>query len=115
MEQPIGESLTLDRFERAREGLWGAPGFQRRNSTITSPGSSFFPQGTWVVETIRTDDDFAIFLQLIDKEGGQRLVLPQKVCQAIYNQQASIMKIRRKVRAQRGAITRRQKREEQPA
>lgn len=106
--QNVSEGL-LDKWERARDTLWGAPGFQRRNSTITTPGWAFFPQGTWVVETIKTDDSFAIFLQVIDKDGGQRIVLPQKVCQAIYNQQKSIMKVRRSVRAQRGAETRKRK------
>lgn len=99
---------SLDKFERARESLWGTPGFQRRNSTITTPGWAFMPSGSWIVETIKTDDAFAIFLQVIDKSGGQRIVLPQKVCQAIYKQHESIMKIRRKVRAKRGAETRKQ-------
>ena len=103
------ESPIRDKFEQARESLWGAPEFQRRNSTIVSSGFSFFPQATWIVETIRTEDNFAIFLQFIDREGGQRIVLPRKVCQAIYKQHESIMKIRRKVRSQRGAQTRKQK------
>jgi len=106
----VSEGL-LDKFERARDGLWGTPGFQRRNSTITTPGWAFFPQGTWIVETIKTDDSFAIFLQLIDKEGGQRIVLPQRVCQAIYTQHNNIMKVRRSVRAQKGAETRRRHRD----
>ena len=104
--------VSRDSFEIARDSLWGAPGFMRRNSTIISAGWSLLPQSTWIIETIKTDDNFAIFLQRIDKEGGQRIVLPKKVCQAIYNQQASIMKVRRQVRAQRGAETRRQKKAE---
>ena len=103
-------SLLLDKFERAREILWGQPGFQRRNSTITASGWSFFPQATWIVETVRTDESVAIFLQQIDKEGGQRIVLPGKVCERIYKQHESIMKIRRQVRAKHGAETRKQKR-----
>lgn len=111
IEQTHNES-SLDRFERVRDGLWGQPGFQRRNSTIVSSGFSLIPQGTWVVETIKTDDALAIFLQVIDKDGGQRLVLPRKVCEAIYNQHERITKVRRQVRAQRGAETRRQKKVE---
>lgn len=110
MEQALNEGSTLlDRFERVRDSLWGQPGFQRRNSTITSSGFSLIPQGTWIVETIKTDDSLAIFLQLIDKEGGQRIVLPKKVCDAIYNQHDRITKVRRQVRAQRGAETRKRK------
>ena len=101
-----GSSLT-DRFERVRESLWGQPGFQRRNSTITSQAFSLLPLGTWIVETIRTDDRVAIFLQVIDKDGGQRIVLPERVCQAIYNQYHSITTKRKSVRAKKAAETRR--------
>ena len=110
MEQALNESSSLlDRFERVRDSLWGQPGFQRRNSTITSSGFNLIPQGTWIVETIKTDDSLAIFLQLIDKDGGQRIVLPKKVCEAIYNQHDRITKVRRQIRAQRGAETRKRK------
>lgn len=101
--------FVSDRFQKARETLWGAPGFQRRNSTIISPGWAFIPQATWIVETIKTDDTSGIFLQAIDKDGGQRIVLPEKVTKAIYRHYESIMRVRRKIRAQRGAETRRVK------
>lgn len=103
------DSSFLDKFERAREALWGTPGFQRRNSTITSSGWTFLPQGTWVVETVKTDETTAIFLQLIDKDGGQRIVLPKKVAEALYKHHESIMKIRRRIRAKHGADTRKLK------
>jgi len=51
----------------------------------------------------------AVFLQVIDKDGGQRIVLPNRVCQAIYRQYESILKARRKVRGQRAAETRKRK------
>lgn len=112
-QQAYNESSPLlDKFERVRDSLWGQPGFQRRNSTIISPGFSLLPQGTWIVETIKTDDSLAIFLQVINIEGGQRIVLPQKVCEAIYNQRNRITKVRCQVRAQRGADTRKRKKAE---
>lgn len=100
---------ALDRFERVRDSLWGQPGFQRRNSTIIAKGFSLLPTATWIVETLRTDENVAIFLQVIDKDGGQRLVLPEKVCQAIYNQYHSIMASRKKLRAKKAAETRKAK------
>lgn len=108
-EQARNDSSLLDRFERVRDSLWGQPGFQRRNSTVIAPGFSLIPQATWIIETIKTDDSLAIFLQFIDKDSGQRIVLPAKVCQAIYNQHDRINQVRRQVRAQRGAETRRLK------
>lgn len=108
LDQPQPHA-SADKYERARETIWNLPGFQKRASTITTPGFSLYPQATWIVETIRTDDQYAIFLQMIDKEGGQRLVLPEKVCRAIYSQHNSIMKVRRSERAKRGAETRKRK------
>ncbi len=89
------EIPSRDRFEKVREVLWGAPGFQRKNKTISTEGWSFLPMATWIVETIRTNDSVAIFLQVIDKDGGQRIVLPQKVCEAIYGQEYGIKRKRR--------------------
>lgn len=89
------KSNERDTFERVREVMWGAPGFQRKNKTITTEGWSFLPMETWVVETIRTNDNVAVFLQRISKEGGQRLVLPRKICEAIYQQEYRIKRARR--------------------
>lgn len=93
--------FSKDRFEKIREVMWGAPGFQRKNKTITTEGWSLLPTATWIVETIRTDDNVAIFLQVIDKDGGQRIVLPQKVCEAIYQQEYRIKKARRSAGAKK--------------
>jgi len=109
LTQEKGEGLGLDRFERVRESSWGIPGFQRRNSTVTGSGFSFLPQATWIIETIKTDNDLAIFLQFIDKEGGQRIVLPRKVCEAIYKHRDSITKKRRSIRSKRAAEIRKQR------
>ena len=108
-QEARNDNTNLDRFERVRDSLWGQPGFQRRNSTITSEGFSLLPSASWIVETIKTDDQVAIFLQVIDKDGGQRIVLPGRVCQAIYNQRDRIMDTRKSVRAKKAADTRKAK------
>lgn len=46
---------------------------------------------THVVQTLRNEaGEFAIFLQIVDAEGRARLVLPNRVCQAIYRQWQSL-------------------------
>ena len=92
-------SIKQDTFEKVREALWGAPGFQHRNKTLTTAESIFLPMATWIVETIRTNESVAIFLQRIDKDGGLRLVLPKKVCEALYGQEYRIKRKRRSVGA----------------
>ena len=100
---------SLARFERARETLWGAPGFLRRQSTITADGTQFFPSATWVIQTVITDDQAAVFLETVSREGGQRIILPNKVARTVFRHYEDIMKRRRSVRSQRGAKTRKTK------
>lgn len=98
--------MTLDDFDKAREGIWRLPGFQQTSSTILAPGSLFFPAGTWVVETIITNDQQAIFLQFIGAAGSKRIVVPDKVAKAIHRQYQELTKRRRKAAAKAGAETR---------
>ena len=101
--------MEQDRWEKARNTLWGTPGFQSRQSTVIAPALSFLPQASYIVETVKNDDGWAIFVQMVDQEGGQRLMLPDKVVRAIYRQRDSIIERAKKTRAQRAAATRQQK------
>jgi len=103
------ESGTLDRFERAREAIWGAPGFQRRQATITADGNQFFPSATWVVQTVITDDNATVFLETVSREGGSRIILPNRVARTIFRHYVEIMKARRSTRSKRGAESRKNK------
>lgn len=102
-------------FDRARETMWGTPGFVVRRSTITSSGLSFMPSATYVVQTVRNDEEWRIFLEWVTAEGGQRIVLPDKVARALWRHYEGIMRLARKERAHRGAATRRSKKSAQPA
>lgn len=99
----------MDRFERARENLIGNSGYQHKTSTITDKGQSLIPTGTWVIETIDTDDGTAIFLQRMGADGGMRIALPTTVCRAIYAQRQSIIKKRKSMRGKQAAETRKSK------
>ena len=103
------EPKSLDRFERAREAVWQLPGFERCQSTITAQGSAFFPGASWIIQTVITDDETVIFLEKIDSEGGQRLVLLTAVTKTIFRHYETIMKRRRSTRAKRGAESRKKK------
>ena len=105
----VMEYQSPDRFERAREAIWGAPGFQRRMSTITADGNQWFPSATWVVQTVITDDNATVFLEKVDREGGQRIILPNKVARTIFRHYTEIMKARRSARSKRGAESRKTK------
>jgi len=102
----------IDNFDRVRESIWGTPGFQTKRSTVTSPGTSLLPQAAWIVETAANEEGWAIFLQAIGAEGSTRLVIPNKVAQAIYRHYEGIMGKRRRARAIKGVETRLRKRQE---
>lgn len=109
MAEPIKESngaAFMDRFERARENLIGNPGYQHKTTTITDKGQSLIPSGTWVIETIDTEDGTAIFLQKMSSDGGMRIALPTGVCKAIYAQHQAVIKKRKSVRGKKAMETR---------
>ena len=108
-EKPATGEFTLDRFERQLEQIWNMPGFVRRQTTITADGTQFFPSATWVIRTVITDDTAAIFLETVSKEGGQRIVLPDKVSRTIFRHYDEIMKVRRSTRSKRAAESRKQR------
>ena len=107
-QESTGAGL-LDRFERARENLIGNSGFQHRTTTIVDKGYSLIPSGTWVIETMDTDDGTAVFLQRIDKDGGVRLALPNSVVKAIYSHHGANVKKRKSFRAIKATETRKRK------
>lgn len=100
----------VNRFDRTREALWGTPGFMVKRSTITTPGSALIPGASWIIETVRNDEGWAVFLQAVDAEGGQRIVVPNQVAAAIFRHYEGIMAQRRKMRALRAAETTLQRR-----
>jgi hypothetical protein len=102
----------MDNFDKARESIWGLSGFEVRQSTIQAEGTAWLKSATWVLETVRTDDTDAIFLQWIGEDGGQRIVIPHRVVEAIRRHQDSIAKARLKTRGQRAAATRKSKQQE---
>ena len=93
-------------FDRARETVWGAPGFQVRRSTVVSSGLAFMPNATYVIETIRTDEGWRVFIQWVDADGGQREVLPDKAVRALWRHYESIMATARRDRAKKASETR---------
>ena len=108
------EYVSPDRFERAREAVWGTPGFMRRQTTITADGTQLFPSATWVIQTVMTDDAANIFLESMSSEGGQRIVLPSKVVRTIFRHYDELKKRRRSLGAQRAAETRKTKQRKSP-
>lgn len=65
---------------------------------------------TWVVKTIRIGSGETCFLQRINAEGGQRLILPPEVMAAIARQRDALGGIVRRRGARQGVATRRAKR-----
>ncbi len=96
-------------FDEMRENVQGTPGYQIRQSTVNCEKGLLSIPSTWIVETVRTEETSGIFLQRIDAEGGQRLVIPHRVTESIYRHYEAILKVRRKQRAKNAAETRKQK------
>ena len=79
-------------FDRVYSGLDGLPGIKSvKPSTVVSSLPIIGTTVTYVVQTIKTSDmGFTLFVQVVDAEGRARLVIPNKVCQAIYRQRQAL-------------------------
>ena len=103
--------VRMNEFDRIRDAIWGTPGFKLRRSTLVAKGWSLLPTNSYIVETVKNDEGWAVFLQAVGAEGSLRLVLPGRVMEAIFRHQDRIVKQARKERSKRGAESRKAKEE----
>lgn len=108
-ENPERSALG-DIFDKARRSLDGRPGvIQTKQSTVEAK-TFFETTQTYVLQTFRERDDAdpekpgkardTIFLQFIDRDGGQRLIIPPEVADAIARQRDALTTKARKRGAQ---------------
>lgn len=87
------ESTTIQRqrFDRILGTLDGLPGVkQSRPATVMQTVPIVNETSTAVVQTIKDEDGYMIFLQLVDSTGHMRIVLPSRVADAIYRQRKAL-------------------------
>ena len=77
---------TFDRIFGKLDGL----GKSTKPSTVQTTTPIVGGVSTWIVQTMKTEDGFTVFVQMVDAEGRARFVLPDKVSQAIYRQRQSL-------------------------
>ena len=79
-------------FDRVLTGISGLPGFKStKPSTCIDAIPIVGNVTTYVIQSFRTEDGgFVIFLQIVDAEGRERIIIPNKVAQAIYRQRQSL-------------------------
>lgn len=80
------------KFDRVLGMLHDLPDVkQTRPSTVTAVMPILGDVQTYVVQTYRQGPDYIGFLQMVDAEGRERIVIPAKVMRAIYRQRDSLM------------------------
>jgi len=102
-------SAKLDGFDRAIHSVRGLPGYSEKVSVIEQGSDFFFTSSKWIITSVRTDDQQAVFLEWIGQAGGDRLVIPPAVVKVIYRHHNQFRTIGRKLRGQRAADTRKRK------
>jgi hypothetical protein len=97
--------MEQDRFDKVRRSINGLPGYRCKPSTIRADASALIPQADYIIETVRCDEGWSIFVQCISSEGSMRVVLPDSVCRSLWrhyeqlklrNVKKHILKARRK-------------------
>lgn len=90
-DQPAGTGNA--KFDRVLGSLSGLPGSKiTRPSTVLTTVPILNVTTTAVIQTYRSKEGaYTVFLQLVDGDGHLRIVLPDKVCQALYRQRESVV------------------------
>ncbi len=87
---------TRDIFDRVLGNLIDRQDvFSTRPSTVMSVEPILGDSETYVVRTMKTEFGNYGFIQVISRKGGLRFVLPPKAMQALYRQQAALVKASR--------------------
>jgi hypothetical protein len=99
---------TQTRSDRLRSSLEGLPGYvQAKPSVVKDVIAMVGVQGTYVIETIKTDEGFYGFLDVMSDDITGQMVLPPRLMARIYSQRDAITKRSRKASAKAAAETRR--------
>jgi len=79
-------------FDRILGGLAHDPGVKRaRPTTVITTLPIVGTTTTYVVQTHRTEEgEYIVFLQVVDAEGRERFVIPNRVAQALYRQRQAL-------------------------
>lgn len=98
-------TLARDEFSEAWRQTSHHPAGVSKQSTIDV--TDFYGNTvTWVIRTVRVEGSDTVFLQRQDASGGQRLVLPPKVTEALARQRDSAVTTNRRKVASRVAADR---------
>lgn len=103
MTNQIGRQPAFDRKRGMMEGL---PGFQANKTMVRDVTQLAGMVSTYVIETVRTQEEWALFLEAITEEGTVRMFVPDKVLRAIYRHRDAIIAKGRKIRAKQVAAER---------
>ena len=89
MEDMLPQAQTT--FDRILAGYDGLPGFKKtKPATVITAIPIVGVVTSYIVQTMRTDAGFTIFVQIMDAEGRARFVLTDKVAAALYRQRQSL-------------------------
>ncbi len=79
------------KFDRVLGMLDGLPDVkQTRPSTVTTILPILGDSQTYVMRTFRQGSEYIGFLEMVDADGRERIVIPSKVMAAIYRQRTSL-------------------------
>jgi len=90
-EQNVQSVQTVDHFDRVRGGLEQV-GMKTKATTIRNADFLVGNVQSYIVETIRHDGGDTIFVEVANKDGNTRVVLPPKVADTIFRQRNALTK-----------------------
>lgn len=91
-EHKVTASRTTDPFDKMLSTLIGLPNGAHTQPTVIQHIDFYGHTTSYMIQTVRTDEEITAFVTQVNAEGSVRSILPQKVLWAIDRQRASITK-----------------------
>ena len=92
VQQTFDRGQGFASFDRIHGGLEGLPGYKStKPSTVIDAMPIIGTRTAYIVQSFRTNaHGFVVSLEIMDAAGQVRIIMPNKVAQAIYRQRQSL-------------------------
>lgn len=98
-EHKVTAARTNDPFDQMLSSMVGLPNGAHTKPAVVQHIDFYGNTTTYNVQTVRTDEDIVAFVTVVNAQGSQRFIVPQRVLALIDRQRTTITK---KLRSRHG-------------
>ena len=89
-EHKVSEGRPTDPFDRLLSDMLGLPNGASSGPSVVQAIDFYGNATSFMVQSVRTEEQVAVFITVVNAQGSQRFVLPRNVLDMIDRQRASL-------------------------